>query len=240
MADNLDEAALEPAGDPAGMDDIAAALAEFDQQTKKPEAATVEKPAESPARTNTPANPNLGPHGLPYGDQHNADQEAALRDQTRDLEFSTLKKWAQNIDKERSAELDRRDFARIVDGANETLRQQLGDRTNFLPEGYAEAWLKNQFTLDANLYAKLNNRYASPEATALAEHATKNAIRSLVDQVRKIPDREATEDRDMVAMAVRGSAGKAPERKAPNYGKMTDREFADAIESEHGYRPGVA
>jgi len=41
-------------------------------------------------------------------------------------------------------------------------------------------------------------------------------------------------------MAVRGTNGKAPPRAAPNYSRMTDREFADTIEAEHGFRPGVS
>ena len=214
--------------------DLSSILSEYDAATKPPTA------TEAPAQPVTPAEQKLGPHGLPLGEQPIADPEAAMREATRDLELSTMKKWAQNIDRERAAELDRKDFGRIVEGANETLRAQLGDKANYLPEGYAEAWLKNQFTIDPDLYAKLNNRYASPEATLLAERATKNAIRSLVDQVKKIPDREATEDRETVAMAVRGTNGKAPPRAAPNYSRMTDREFEESIEAAHGFRPGIA
>lgn len=53
----------------------------------------------------------------------------------------------------------------------------------------------------------------------------KGLAKELSKKFSKLPDPNATEDREAVTAAVRGASGKAPEEKAPNYGAMTQAEF---------------
>lgn len=62
----------------------------------------------------------------------------------------------------------------------------------------------------------------------------------LAKKFEKLPDKEATEDREAVANAVRGSQSKAPEGgEDPKYGKMTNQEFAKDVEDKYGFNPGI-
>ena len=60
--------------------------------------------------------------------------------------------------------------------------------------------------------------------------------RKIAEKFTSLPDKGVTEDLDAVAQAVR-SSGKAPEGKAPDYSKMSDTEFREAVEKEHGFSP---
>lgn len=78
------------------------------------------------------------------------------------------------------------------------------------------------------------NRHQNPKAWAKVEEAIG---REISGKFAKLPDKAATEDRAAVTAAVRGASQKAPEGKAPDYSKMSDGEFAKAVEGQHGYRP---
>jgi hypothetical protein len=63
------------------------------------------------------------------------------------------------------------------------------------------------------------------------------AERADVAKFSKLPDKAATEDRAAVTAAVRGASTKAPEGKAPSYGKMSDAEYNKDVEQKFGFRP---
>jgi hypothetical protein len=49
--------------------------------------------------------------------------------------------------------------------------------------------------------------------------------KSFAKKFSKMPDKQATEDRETVAAAVRGASTRAPEGKAPNFAAMSDNDF---------------
>lgn len=51
----------------------------------------------------------------------------------------------------------------------------------------------------------------------------------------KLPDPNATEDRETVAAAVRGASQRAPEGKPPNFSNMTEGEFRKTRKELYGY-----
>jgi len=76
---------------------------------------------------------------------------------------------------------------------------------------------------DPALREAFANRASNPRGWARIEKAL-NAEYSQRFQSRV--DANATADREAVSAAVRGTSTKVPEQRAPNYGAMTDAEFA--------------
>jgi len=76
------------------------------------------------------------------------------------------------------------------------------------------------------------NRASNPAAWKKIEKALGQ---ELSKKFSKLPDPNATEDREAVTAAVRGASQKAPEGKAPDFTKMTDGEFRKAREELYGY-----
>lgn len=75
---------------------------------------------------------------------------------------------------------------------------------------------------DPRLQNAWNNRAANPKAWSGVQKALSAEI---AKKFSKLPDPNATEDREAVTAAVRGASPKAPAEKAPNYGAMTNAEF---------------
>lgn len=85
-----------------------------------------------------------------------------------------------------------------------------------------EGWLDAQAKQDPRLAQAWIERDAKPKQfeqvkTALAKNFAK--------KFSKLPDRQATEDRETVAAAVRGASTRTPEGKAPDFGKLSDSDF---------------
>lgn len=84
---------------------------------------------------------------------------------------------------------------------------------------------------DPRLQQAWLNRDKNPSAWAKIEQ---NLGKELSKKFSKLPDQDATEDRNAVAVAVRGASTKAPEGKPPNFSKMSDNEFQAEKEKMFG------
>lgn len=106
---------------------------------------------------------------------------------------------------------------------DDTIKKVRGDLPEELFDGpLVQAWIDSQATRDARLAQAWANRHADPKkfgqvVTELGKRFSKYG---------KLPDKQATEDREAVTAAVRGASTRAPEGKAPNYAGMTNADFA--------------
>lgn len=97
-----------------------------------------------------------------------------------------------------------------------------------------QGWLDAQAQQDPRLAKAWMERHANPKQfeqvkTALAKNFAK--------KFSSLPDRQATEDRETVAAAVRGASTRTPEDKPANYAGMSNNDAAADIEKKYGYRP---
>lgn len=111
-------------------------------------------------------------------------------------------------------------------------------RGNLDPEIFddtlVEGWINAQATRDPRLTQAWNARTQNPKQF---EKVVQGLSKSFGQKFSKLPDKQATEDREVVAAAVRGTSTKAPEGKAPSYGNLGNNDFADQVEKDFGFRP---
>lgn len=105
---------------------------------------------------------------------------------------------------------------------DETIKKVRGDLPEELFDGsLVQAWIDSQATKDPRLAQAWANRHADPKkfgqvVTELGKRFSKYG---------KLPDKQATEDREAVTAAVRGASTRAPEGKAPDFSRLTPAEF---------------
>lgn len=97
-----------------------------------------------------------------------------------------------------------------------------------------EGWLDKQAQKDPRLTKAWANRHNDPKAFDKVKASLGQAFAS---KFAKMPNKEATEDREAVAAAVRGTSTKTSEGKAPDYSGDSDQEFSSKVEKEFGFRP---
>ncbi len=127
---------------------------------------------------------------------------------------------------EKLREQEKTDFSQVLGVANSRLHDM-----KHLPEDYAKRWLFSEYNIDSELQQAWDDRYESPEKTEHARKVVERALRRMEKEAKRVPTPEdllATADRAAVAEAVRGASHRAPEPKAPSYGRMSDGEFAAA------------
>lgn len=97
-------------------------------------------------------------------------------------------------------------------------------------------WIDRQAKADPRLTRAWLNRREDP---ATFDKVIGGLGRKLADKFSKIPDKQATEDREAVTAAVRGASTKAPEGKAPDYSNLSKEQFRERVEKDFGYTPNV-
>lgn len=125
-------------------------------------------------------------------------------------------------------------FRRDMDAMTKNVRGDLDPE--FFDDSFMEAWIDKQARDDPRLLQAFANRHANPKQF---QKVVDTLGRSFNKRYSKLPDKSATEDREAVTAAVRGASTRAPEGKAPDYGKMSNQEFREAHKKEHGYYPSV-
>lgn len=107
---------------------------------------------------------------------------------------------------------------------NDTIAKVRGDMPKeYFDDDLVRAYIDGRATKDTRLADAWINRMRNPQQFAKVVEALG---RDFAKKYGKLPDKNATEDREAVTAAVRGASTKAPEGKAPDYSKMTDAEFA--------------
>jgi len=123
-------------------------------------------------------------------------------------------------------------FRKDMDVAVKTVRGDLpGD---LFDDTFMESWLDAQARQDPRIAQVWADRAQNPKRF---DQVLTGLSRNFAKKFSNLPDAQATEDKEAVAAAVSGASKKAPEGKAPDYSKLTDQEYAEKVEKEHGFRP---
>jgi hypothetical protein len=106
---------------------------------------------------------------------------------------------------------------------NDTIEKVRGDLpSDFYDNTFMQAWIDAKASSDPRLAAAWVQRNENPQKFKQVVGALG---KEFAKKYGKLPDRQATEDREAVTAAVRGSSTRAPEGKAPDYAAMTPGDF---------------
>lgn len=118
-----------------------------------------------------------------------------------------------------------------------TIKKVRGDQpADYFDDTFMKAFIDAKASEDPRLAQAWVNRHNNPKAF---EKVVSALGRSFADKYGKLPDKGATEDREIVTASVRGASTKAPEGKAPDFTGMSNAEFREAHKKEYGYYPPV-
>jgi hypothetical protein len=120
--------------------------------------------------------------------------------------------------------LDHEDMSKLVTAIRGDLPDEVFDFD------FVRAWVAGQAEKDTRLEKAWKGRFENPKAFEQVQAALG---REFAKKMGKLPDRQATEDREAVAAAVRG-ASRSPVETPPNYSSMPDGEFQKAKEKAFG------
>jgi len=140
--------------------------------------------------------------------------------------LAELKQWRQ----ERDAEKFQTDLNKAVERVRGDLDPDVFD--DLFVESYLDAQAKRNEKF-AGLWA---NRHQNPRQFEAALDAAK---RDLAKKAAKLPDAQATEDKEAVTAAVTGATDKAPEAPAPDLSGMSDAELREFTKKEYGFTPQI-
>jgi len=130
------------------------------------------------------------------------------------------------------AEINQVRYRQDMDGMIKAVRGDVN--SDIADDTLVEAWLDAQARQDPRLQRAWLDRVSNPKQFQKVQQQLAKGFQS---KFSKLPDKQATDDREAVAAAVRGTSTKAPEGKAPNYSRLGNNEFAEQIEKDFGFRP---
>ena len=107
---------------------------------------------------------------------------------------------------------------------------------DYFDDKLVKGWINEQAIDDPRLATAWQQRYANPKQY---QKVVDQLSQKFAKKYGKMHDREATENREVVAAAVRGASTKAPEHKAPDYSNMSNPEYRQKVKQEYGFDPGV-
>jgi hypothetical protein len=117
---------------------------------------------------------------------------------------------------------------------NNLVKQVKGDFAE--DDEMVEAWIDAEARKDVRLQRAWMERDANPQAF---QRIAKELGREFAKRASKKPDANLTEDREVVAAAVRGaSTNKAPPSPPPNYTQMSHNEYRNKVREQYGFDPG--
>jgi hypothetical protein len=111
-------------------------------------------------------------------------------------------------------------FRQDMDKTIKNIRGNLD--AEFFDDAFVESWIDTQAKGDHRLGLAWANRHNNPKQFAKVEEMLG---RTFAKKYGKLPDKQATEDREAVSHAVRGASTRAPEGTAPDMTRLTDQEF---------------
>ena len=127
------------------------------------------------------------------------------------------------------AEVKRYIFKQDMDKTVKSIRGDLSPE--YFDDSLVKAWIEAQAEADPRLGLAWANRHSNPKQF---EKVVGTLGRQFSKQYGKLPDRQATEDRDAVTAAVRGASTRAPEGQPPDFRRMSDAEFAQEKDKMFG------
>lgn len=132
------------------------------------------------------------------------------------------------------AEVKRYIFKQDMDKTVKSIRGELP--SDYFDDSLVKAWIEAQAEEDPRLGLAWANRHSNPKQF---EKVVDTLGRKFSKQYGKLPDKQATDDREAVSAAVRGASHRAPEGKAPDFSGMNNAEFREEHKKLYGYYPPV-
>lgn len=118
-----------------------------------------------------------------------------------------------------------------------TVKKVRGDLPEELfDDALVEAWLDKRARDNPALSQAWTQRHENPRQFQKIVDALG---RDFHKKYGNLPDKKATEDREVVTAAVRGASTKAPEGKAPDFSGLSNAEYREAVKKEYGFDPNV-
>ena len=220
--DHEDPATVEPAPAPSPSQvpqpglpeqyDLEGAIAEFEEATKPPAAeAEVD-------------------HDTGLSDELTLEQRADRLEQLKDgMEglregHARLSEWENHLHQKEEFQ----DFVGLI----ATVRQELPEVNMTMTDSMLETWLLGIARFDEKVARDWDRRISHPDQW---KNRQNYILGKLLEDVRSLPDREATGDYESVAHAVRGSGSPPPSPAMPNLNKLSDQEFSRFLKDSFGY-----
>jgi hypothetical protein len=202
-----------------GPDEIDALLKQFDTETSRPAAVNghADDSADAPhngEHVNGDATDNWLENAI-------LDAENAERGQRSRAYYASLQ-LDQKINTIKQHEYERDLNATIANVRGSLDKNQIRD-------AHVQAWLDTQVRQDETLKNTWLNRAQDPRMWQAAERNLKSQFHK--EFSRQVFDTEATEDRALVASAIRGASGPAQVEPPKNYSRMSNKDFRDELQS---------
>ena len=206
----------------AGLDNL---LAEFDASTARAAqpAPTEPMPNETPAVSNEHSGLTLDDFADPDSRYYRDRDQAA---------------YAQRATEQARQELQALARARDDADTSSLLKEIRGDLDSTVHDDKAvRAFIIGEALEDPSIKEIFDNRANNPRAY---EGLRRQLMREFHRRASARPDPDLTDDRDMVAAAVRGaSQNRPPEDRPPAYGGMSNVEYRNEVRQRYGFDPGV-
>lgn len=146
----------------------------------------------------------------------------------------------QGIDPEEFRQLQRQiaedkfraDMSNVVQGVRGELPADKFD------DVFMEGWLEAMSRKDPRIITAWDNRAQAPEKFQRLVKGLNQQFKKQYGSLLGI-DEKATEDRELVAHAVRGGSKPAPEERLPELGSLPDGEYRQYVKKKFGFDPGV-
>lgn len=165
--------------------------------------------------------------------------DPAFNEQPRSTEKTQPEQTGTEVVKEAGAEVlaarDEIRQERFQKDMNDTIEVVRGDLPGtFFDKTFVKAWIDARATEDPRLAQAWVKRHQNPQEFKRVQSALS---KEFAKKYGKLPDKQATEDHETVAAAVRGASTKVPEGKAPDYQAMSDAEYRNAVKQQYGFNP---
>lgn len=194
-------------------DDLENLLAQYDSGQPKTEAAPAADAGSSTTQPET--KPDAG------------STESAILQKLNAMETERTAERTQ----ERQAEADKQFQIDMAD----TVKKVRGDLdADFWGPALVEGWIDAMAKQDDRLATAWAERHRNPQHF---DRVVATLGRKFHDKFSRLPDKQATEDKEAVTAAVQGASTTAPEKKPMNYNGMTDAEFRKSVREEFGFEP---
>lgn len=163
------------------------------------------------------------------------EQQATPKPQTEQTQntdlAATVRSLQDTVDAIRRSDADRRNTEDLARAINDIKGNS--DVKDYVVEG----WINAEARTNPRINDIWSNRDSDPQAARKLISSLKSKFAK--EQTQK-SDPNATEDRAVVAAAVRNaSSNRAPEEKPPDFAGLTDGEFRQQVKKEYGFDPGV-
>jgi hypothetical protein len=165
---------------------------------------------------------------VPASPQTPEPKPGATPDQNTLAELKSIVSEAKGVVTEAQSVRFRQDMDRTIKDVRGELDPDIFD------DRLVEAWLNAKAAEDPRLADAWVKRSANPKQF---DRVKQQLGKDFSKKFSKLPDKGATEDREIVTAAVRGASTKAPEGKAPDFKEMSDAEYRETVRKEYGFSP---